>query len=117
MGGVVYVYAMTLTILPRRNPMAALSLDAPDAALPAGPAAQLTALFARLQDASSKSTIDGIALEFAFLNSKAARKRLVKFLGSVHRNRQDILPYYARLVATLDPYMPDIGKELVSLVS
>lgn len=40
-----------------------------------------------------------------------------QFLGSVNRNRQDILPYYARLVGTLDPYMPDIGKELVALVS
>lgn len=119
----------------RRNPIAALAAtDVPDSALPAGPAAQLTALFARLQDASSRATIDAIAVEFAFLNSKAARKRLIKvcwsrfrwaevelrrlqFLGSVNRNRQDILPYYARLVGTLDPYMPDIGKELVALVS
>jgi hypothetical protein len=29
-------------------------------------------------------------------------------LGSVSRNRQDILPYYGRLVGTLNPYMPDI---------
>jgi hypothetical protein len=40
-----------------------------------------------------------------------------QFLGSVNRNRQDILPYYARLVGTLDPFMPDVGKELVALVS
>lgn len=38
-------------------------------------------------------------------------------LGSVHRNRPDILPYYGRLVGTLNPYMPDIGKELVAVVS
>lgn len=37
-------------------------------------------------------------------------------LGSVSRNRQDILPYYARLVGTLNPFMPDVGKELVALV-
>lgn len=57
-------------------------LDAPDepdpAILPSGPAAQLTAIFARLPDASSKKAIDDIALEFALLNSKVARKRLVK---------------------------------------
>lgn len=53
--------------------------DEPDPAiLPSGPAAQLTAIFARLPDASSKKAIDDIALEFALLNSKAARKRLVK---------------------------------------
>ncbi|KAG0661052.1 hypothetical protein C6P46_004159 [Rhodotorula mucilaginosa] len=95
-------------------------LDAPEepdpAILPSGPAAQLTAIFARLPDASSKKAIDDIALEFALLNSKAARKRLVKTLGSVSRNRQDILPYYGRLVGTLNPYMPDIGKELVALL-
>ncbi|KAI5477244.1 regulator of nonsense transcripts 2 [Pseudohyphozyma bogoriensis] len=99
------------------NPIASLSVsEAPDALLPSGPAAQLTALLARLQDASSIASIDAIAVEFAFLNSKAARKRLVKFLGSVHRNRQDILPYYSRLVGTLDPYMPDIGKDLIALL-
>ncbi|GAA5860718.1 hypothetical protein JCM1840_001941 [Sporobolomyces johnsonii] len=99
------------------NPIEALSAAAgPDPSLPAGPAAQLTALFARLPEASSKAAIDAIALDFAFLNSKAARKRLVKALGSVSRNRQDILPYYARLVGTLNPYMPDVGKELVALL-
>ncbi|GAA5932084.1 hypothetical protein JCM1841_006860 [Sporobolomyces salmonicolor] len=99
------------------NPIEALSASAgPDPTLPAGPAAQLTALFARLPEASSKAAIDAIALDFAFLNSKAARKRLVKALGSVSRNRQDILPYYARLVGTLNPYMPDVGKELVALL-
>ncbi|GAA6012801.1 hypothetical protein JCM11491_002566 [Sporobolomyces phaffii] len=91
-------------------------VEAVDTSLPAGPAVQLTALFARLPEASSKATIDAIAFEFAFLNNKAARKRLVKVLGSVGRNRQDILPYYARLVGTLNPYMPDVGKELIGIL-
>ncbi|BGP19262.1 hypothetical protein JCM10213_008219 [Rhodosporidiobolus nylandii] len=98
------------------NPIAKLDADATEASLPAGPAAQLNALFARLPEASSKDSIDGVAFDFAFLNSKAARKRLVKTLGSVSRNRQDILPYYGRLVATLNPFMPDVGKELVALL-
>lgn len=50
------------------------------------------------------------------LNSKAARRRLVRHLASVPRTRQDILPYYARLVATLNPYMPDIVKELITIL-
>ncbi|GAA6010941.1 hypothetical protein JCM10207_004002 [Rhodosporidiobolus poonsookiae] len=106
------------------NPIAALDAapaepepeQEPEAALSAGPAAQLNALFARLPEASSKDAVDSIAFEFAFLNGKAARKRLVKVLGSVSRNRQDILPYYARLVGTLNPFMPDVGKELVALL-
>jgi regulator of nonsense transcripts 2 len=38
----------------------------------------------------------------------------VQFLTQVPKNRTDLLPHYARLVATLNPYMPDIGTELVS---
>ncbi|PRQ75790.1 Armadillo-type fold [Rhodotorula toruloides] len=98
------------------DPVAKLETAEPDPSIPSGPAAQLNAIFARLPEASSKKSIDDIAVEFAFLNSKAARKRLVKTLGSVSRNRQDILPYYSRLVGTLNPYMPDVGKELVALL-
>ncbi|BGP42681.1 mRNA decay protein [Rhodotorula kratochvilovae] len=101
---------------PIEDPVAELDTAEPDPSIPSGPAAQLNAIFARLPEASSKASIDAIAVEFAFLNSKAARKRLVKTLGSVSRNRQDILPYYARLVGTLNPYMPDVGKELVALL-
>jgi regulator of nonsense transcripts 2 len=54
-----------------------------DPLLAAGPAAKLSALFARLNDASSRSMIDNIAIEFAFLNSKAARKRLVKVCATL----------------------------------
>ncbi|GAA6002946.1 uncharacterized protein JCM10292_000260 [Rhodotorula paludigena] len=98
------------------DPVAKLDTAEPDPAIPSGPAAQLNGILARLPEASSKASIDTIAVEFAFLNSKAARKRLVKTLGSVSRNRQDILPYYARLVGTLNPYMPEVGKELVALL-
>lgn len=42
------------------------------------PAAQLTALLGRLPDLSNRDAIDRVAVEFTFLNSKAARKRLVK---------------------------------------
>jgi hypothetical protein len=65
-----------------RNPTTTASTELasaePDPSLPAGPAAQLTALFARLSEASSRATIDAVAVDFAFLNSKAARRRLVK---------------------------------------
>jgi len=40
-----------------------------------------------------------------------------KFLGQVAKNRIDLLPHYSRLVATLNPYMPDVGTDLVAVVS
>ncbi len=45
---------------------------------PQGPSQLLTALLARLPDATNRALIDQAAVDFAFLNSKAARKRLVK---------------------------------------
>ena len=45
---------------------------------PQGPSQLLTALLVRLQDATNRALIDQAAIDFAFLNSKAARKRLVK---------------------------------------
>lgn len=105
---------------------------------PQGPSQLLTALLARLPDATNRELIDQAAVDFSFLNSKAARKRLVrvrslslssgalltsfdhflpKFLGQVPKNRVDLIPYYSRLVATLNKYLPDVGTELVSIVS
>jgi regulator of nonsense transcripts 2 len=43
-----------------------------------GPSQLLTTLLARLPDATNRSLIDQAAVDFAFLNSKAARKRLIK---------------------------------------
>ncbi|KAJ3824500.1 transcription factor [Lentinula raphanica] len=83
---------------------------------PQGPSQLLSALLTRLPDATNRTLIDQAAIDFAFLNSKAARKRLVKFLGQVPKNRTDLLPHYSRLVATLNPYMPDVGTELVSIL-
>uniref|UniRef100_A0A0W0FH57 MIF4G domain-containing protein n=1 Tax=Moniliophthora roreri TaxID=221103 RepID=A0A0W0FH57_MONRR len=81
---------------------------------PQGPSQLLSALLARLPDATNRALIDQAAIDFAFLNSKAARKRL--FLAQVPKNRTDLLPHYSRLVATLNRYMPDIGTELVGIL-
>ncbi|KAG6903019.1 hypothetical protein C0995_007452 [Termitomyces sp. Mi166 len=83
---------------------------------PQGPSQLLTALLLRLPDATNRALMDQAAIDFAFLNSKAARKRLVKFLAQVQKNRTDLLPHYSRLVATLNEYMPDVGTELVAIL-
>lgn len=46
--------------------------------LQSGPAARLSALFAALPESNNREVVDKLAVEFAFLNSKAARKRLIK---------------------------------------
>ncbi|KAH8549365.1 armadillo-type protein [Umbelopsis sp. PMI_123] len=75
---------------------------------------QLEALLARLPTLNNRDMIDSVAVEFCYLNSKSARKRLIKTLLSVPRTRVDLLPYYARLIATLNPYYPDIGDTILA---
>lgn len=33
------------------------------------------------------------------------------------KQRTDLLPHYARLIATLNPYMPDVGAGILDIVS
>lgn len=75
--------------------------------------AQVDALLLRLPDLNNRDMIDQAAIDFCFLNSKASRNRLIRVLQEVPRSRQDLLPAYSRLTATLNRYLPDIGKALV----
>ncbi|KAH8155239.1 uncharacterized protein LAJ45_00248 [Morchella importuna] len=75
--------------------------------------AQVDALLIRLPELTNRDLIDQAAVDFCFLNSKASRNRLLKVLQDVPRGRQDLLPYYSRLVATLNRYLPDVGKGIV----
>jgi hypothetical protein len=102
---------------------------------PQAPSQMLTALLARLPDATNRTLIDQAAVDFAFLNTKAARKRLIKvcffsvssssrsrldlgtqFFTQIPKNRNDVLPYYSRFIATLSKYMPDVGEEVIKYV-
>ncbi|KIV84145.1 hypothetical protein, variant 1 [Exophiala sideris] len=76
--------------------------------------AQVDAILLRLPDLQTKEMVDQIALDFCFLNSKASRNRLVKSLQEIPKGRTDLLPFYARLAATLGQYMPDIVQSLVT---
>ncbi|XP_063220982.1 regulator of nonsense transcripts 2-like [Bacillus rossius redtenbacheri] len=61
----------------------------------------------------NRELIDNSSVNFAMTyNTKLNRKQLVQTLFSAPRTRVDLLPFYARLVATLSPTMPDIAKEL-----
>ncbi|OJD18443.1 hypothetical protein AJ78_01563 [Emergomyces pasteurianus Ep9510] len=76
--------------------------------------AQVDALLAKLPELQNKDTVDQLALDFCFLNSKASRNRLVKAIQEAPKGRTDLLPLYARLVATLGQYLPDIPQGLIS---
>ncbi|KAL1984619.1 hypothetical protein VTN96DRAFT_8841 [Rasamsonia emersonii] len=76
--------------------------------------AQVDALLVRLPELQTKDQVDQLALDFCFLNSKASRNRLIKAVQDVPKGRTDLLPLYARLVATLGQYMPDIPQGVIS---
>lgn len=75
--------------------------------------AQVDAIILRLPELTNKEVIDQTAIDFCFLNSKASRNRLIKALTDVPKNRGDLLPSWARLIATLGQYMPDIPKGVI----
>jgi regulator of nonsense transcripts 2 len=75
--------------------------------------AQVDSLLLRLPELSSKEAVDQIAIDFCFLNSKASRNRLIKALTEVPKGQNALLSLWARLIATLGQYMPDIPKGLV----
>ena len=76
--------------------------------------AQVDALLARLHDLVTKDQVDQLAIDFCFLNSKASRNRLVKSIEEVPKGRTDLLPLYARLVATLGRHLADVPQAMIS---
>ncbi|KAF9970593.1 hypothetical protein BGZ73_006690 [Actinomortierella ambigua] len=88
----------------------------PEANTPSGKPSvtQLDALLAKLPNMCNRDMIDQAAVEFCYLNTKAARARLIRIMVQVPRDRHDLLPYYSRLIATLKPYFPDIAEEVVN---
>lgn len=74
----------------------------------------LEAILQRLPTCVNKDFIDEVATEFMqTCNTKGNRKKLCRALFGVPRTRLDLLPMYARLVATLDPCAPDLAPELM----
>ena len=76
--------------------------------------AQVDALLARLPDIQTRDAADQIAMDFCFLNSKASRNRLIKQIQEIPKGRTDLYPLYARLVAILAKYMPDVSSGIVT---
>ncbi|XP_042223985.1 regulator of nonsense transcripts 2-like isoform X2 [Homarus americanus] len=77
----------------------------------------LDAFLSALPNCINRDLIDSAAMEFCLrLNTKPSRKKLVRALFLVPRTRLDLLPFYSRLVATLQPLMPDLATDLVNML-
>ena len=77
----------------------------------------MDAFIQQLPNCVNRELIDKAAKDFCMnLNTKNNRKRLVSALFQVHRTRLDLLPFYARLVAILNPCMPEIANDLSFLL-
>lgn len=91
--------------------------DAVDVEVPTGSKVVFETFIEQLPKCVNREMIDNLAIEFLInLNTKNNRKKLVKALFSVPRTRIDLLPFYTRLVAILNPLMPEVAVELCSLL-
>uniref|UniRef100_A0A8D0HB34 Regulator of nonsense transcripts 2 n=1 Tax=Sphenodon punctatus TaxID=8508 RepID=A0A8D0HB34_SPHPU len=75
------------------------------------------AFLQQLPNCVNRDLIDKAAMDFCMnMNTKANRRKLVRALFIVPRQRLDLLPFYARLVATLHPCMSDVAEDLCSML-
>ncbi|KAJ1976817.1 mRNA decay protein [Dimargaris verticillata] len=77
-------------------------------------ASNLNELLLLLPSLVSRDMVDQAAIQFCFFNSKQARQRLLEAVLAVPRTRLELIPHYARLVATLHQYMTDLGPPLTT---
>ena len=75
--------------------------------------AAVDALLAQLPKCISRDLCDELSVNFCYLNSKAARKRLVRVVCETHRSNLQLLPFYARIAATLSQVFPDIAAAVL----
>ncbi|ORY66743.1 ARM repeat-containing protein [Neocallimastix californiae] len=64
----------------------------------------LESILERLPYALNRDAIDQIAVDFCFVNNKV----------NVPRQRLDLLPYYSRLISTLNRCFPEIGESVIN---
>ncbi|XP_069764574.1 regulator of nonsense transcripts 2 isoform X4 [Narcine bancroftii] len=75
------------------------------------------AFLQQLPNCVNRDLIDKAAMDFCMnMNTKANRRKLVRALFTVPRQRLDLLPFYARLVGTLHPCMGDVAEDLCTML-
>ncbi|KAJ3339350.1 hypothetical protein HDU93_008355 [Gonapodya sp. JEL0774] len=73
----------------------------------------LPTLMARLPDLGSRSQADQFAVDFCYLGTKNARKRLVKEVVELPWEKTAAVPYVARVVAEVGKYVVDVKSKVV----
>ena len=76
--------------------------------------AELSVFMHKLSLCVNRELIDKLAVEFCYLNSKTNRQKLANFLYEIPKGRMEVIPYYSRLIATLNKCLPDIGATIVA---
>ena len=99
------------------EPAPAVALEDDDFDIAASMKQILEAFLNGLPTCVNRDLIDKAAIDFCMnLNTRSNRKKLVKTLFTVPRTRYDLLPFYSRFVATLNPCMPEVASDLVVLL-
>ncbi|KAJ2394734.1 mRNA decay protein, partial [Coemansia sp. RSA 2603] len=62
---------------------------------------------------TNRDDVDQAALDFCCVNNRANRALLVRALADVPRRQLFLVPYYARMIAVLHPYFPEIGESVL----
>lgn len=75
--------------------------------------AAVDALLAQLPKCISRDLCDELSVNFCYVNSKAARKRLVRIVCETHRSKLQLLPFYARIAATLSQVFADVAAAVL----
>lgn len=84
---------------------------------PANTKQMLEAFLSNLCNCVNKEMIDSAAIDFLLnMNTKHGRKKLAKNLFGVSRTRLDLLPFYARLAATVSLVNSDVGNDLAQML-
>lgn len=73
----------------------------------------MDALLSQLPKCISRDLCDELAVNFCYLNSKAARKRLVRVLCETTRTNLQLLPFFCRVAAILSQVFPDVGSAVL----
>ncbi|OMJ10802.1 Regulator of nonsense transcripts 2 [Smittium culicis] len=80
----------------------------PDSTMP-----RLDTLLLQLPTLANRERTDDAAVEYCFSSAKSGHKRIIRSLLDIPRKRQDLIPFYSRFIATLDPFIPTIGAGVV----
>ncbi|KAJ2649188.1 mRNA decay protein [Coemansia sp. RSA 1250] len=67
----------------------------------------------RLATVATRNDADEIAVDFCYVNNRANRRALVSTLIDAPRRQMFLIPLYARVIATLNPYFAEIGGSVV----